>query len=90
MPRRRLFGQSNPIVKQVAVVLGWLSLLLVMSDAGATLVGGPRVPVETSAGTPRCVTVTVMPASLTFTMCAFQQMPPSGSSQKREAGRRDK
>ena len=90
MRRPRLLGQPNRIVKQLALVMGWLSLLLVMTDIGPTQLGGPSASGETTPETQRCVTITIMPASLTLTVCALHQMPVSASGQQPQADRPDR
>jgi len=70
MPRRRLLGQPNQAVKQLAFILGWVSLLFVVTDMGSTQ--GTQDAPESS---PRCLTITVLPSSITLTMCSGHPMP---------------
>jgi hypothetical protein len=74
MPRRRLLGQPNQTVKQLAVILGWLSLLFVVTDVGSTQ-GNPDAPGES----PRCLTITMLPGNIALTVCSAHPMPVPAS-----------
>ena len=76
MSRRRLLGQPNRTVKQLAFILGWLSLLFVVTDVGPTQ-GAQSAP-DSNA---RCLTITVLPSSITLTVCSAHPMPVPASGE---------
>ena len=76
MPRRRLLGQPNQTVKQLAFILGWVSLLFVVTDMGST--GGTQDAPDSS---PRCLTFTILPSSITLTVCSAHPMPAPASGE---------
>ena len=81
MTRRRLLGPPNQTMKQLAVILGWLSLLFVVADVGPTQ-GNQAAPGED----PRCLTITMLPANVTLTVCSTHPMPASGSGDSGRTG----